>query len=193
MEASSKLLFAENGKSSKSEEEVIPIDILTDEIIGLLEQPSQYWRIIGNRSFEMLSSLVQESTVNLIISVRCGYSTLGSLITNYTEQQLEINHAEDVQDDDEEDNDEDAGNSDNLSSADDGNEDDDITQKANTGPKPDDEASESDEESDNESSEEELMDDDQMMQIDEQLATVFRTRIEEKRGKSKYSITGVFI
>ena len=42
---------------------------------------------------------------------------------------------------------------------------------------------ESDEETDSESSEEELMDDDQMMQIDEQLASVFRSRIEEKRGK----------
>lgn len=42
---------------------------------------------------------------------------------------------------------------------------------------------ESDDESDSESSSEELLDDDQMMQIDEQLAAVFRSRVEEKRGK----------
>lgn len=68
--ASSELILTEDSKKSKKDEdEAIPIDVLTDEIIGLLEQSSHYWRTIGNRTFEMLSSLVQETTINLIISV----------------------------------------------------------------------------------------------------------------------------
>jgi hypothetical protein len=47
-----------------------PIDILVDSIIGLLEQSSAYLRSVGNQAFSLLSSAIQESTIDLILTVR---------------------------------------------------------------------------------------------------------------------------
>lgn len=63
------------GKEQKStidaEPEVksAPVDILVDIVIGLLEQSTSYTRVVANQVFSMLTGLVQESTIELIVTV----------------------------------------------------------------------------------------------------------------------------
>ena len=49
-----------------------PIDVLVDVIIGFLEKGTAYMRAAGNQSFSLLSGSVEDSTINLILSVRGG-------------------------------------------------------------------------------------------------------------------------
>lgn len=53
-----------------------PVDVLVDTIIGFLEKSTAYMRTVGNQVFALLSSSVQESTIDLIISVRLYCYTL---------------------------------------------------------------------------------------------------------------------
>jgi DNA polymerase phi len=46
-----------------------PIDVLVDVIIGCLEKGTAFMRVVGNRSFSLLSSAVKDTTINLILSV----------------------------------------------------------------------------------------------------------------------------
>ena len=51
------------------EDEPSPIDILVDVIIGFLEHASTFTRSVANESFSRVTSAIQESTVDLILSV----------------------------------------------------------------------------------------------------------------------------
>ena len=46
-----------------------PIDVLVDVIIGCLEKGTAFMRAVGNRSFSLLSGMVNYSTIDLILSV----------------------------------------------------------------------------------------------------------------------------
>lgn len=46
-----------------------PIDVLVDTIIGFLEKSTAYMRAVSNQVFQMLSGEVQESTMDLILTV----------------------------------------------------------------------------------------------------------------------------
>ena len=52
------------------DDDLQPIDVLTDVIIGFLEASTAYMRTIANQAFGYLSSLVKASTVDLLIAVR---------------------------------------------------------------------------------------------------------------------------
>jgi DNA polymerase phi len=52
-----------------SEDEPSPIDILVDVIIGFLENANAFTRSVANESFSRVTSAVQGSTVDLILSV----------------------------------------------------------------------------------------------------------------------------
>lgn len=54
----------------EGDEEVEPIDILTDVIIGFLEASTSYMRTIANQVFGCLSPLVKQSTIDLLVAVR---------------------------------------------------------------------------------------------------------------------------
>jgi DNA polymerase phi len=47
-----------------------PVDILVDTIIGYLEKSTAYMRVVGNQVFELLSGVIQSSTMDLILTVR---------------------------------------------------------------------------------------------------------------------------
>lgn len=47
-----------------------PVDIFVDIVIGFLEKSTSYLRAVGNQVFSLLTSAIQESTVDLILTVR---------------------------------------------------------------------------------------------------------------------------
>ncbi|KAK0210612.1 DNA polymerase phi-domain-containing protein [Desarmillaria ectypa] len=176
-------LFPRNkiGKKSKKaaakvddddEEAPEPIDGLIDIIIGLLEKPTVYLRTIANHAFASLSSLVKESSIDLIL-------------TQLESRDLNAEASEDSNED--EDMSEDEGDEDQSESA--------------SEEQSDDEAREDDAEEDvddelrsrilealkmngvepvtgDTDDDEMLMDDDQMLALDGQLAEVFKTRMQ---------------
>ncbi len=46
-----------------------PVDIMVDTIIGFLEKSTAYMRAVGNQVFALISSSVQASTIDLILTV----------------------------------------------------------------------------------------------------------------------------
>lgn len=71
--ATSKMFSSEKtSKKSKSEppeDEPPPIDVLVDAIIGFLEKANAFTRSVANESFSRVTSAVQGSTIDLILSV----------------------------------------------------------------------------------------------------------------------------
>jgi DNA polymerase phi len=57
-------------KSKDVESLYAPVDIFVDIVIGFLEKSTSYLRAVGNQVFSLLSSVIQESTVDLILTVR---------------------------------------------------------------------------------------------------------------------------
>lgn len=55
--------------SNNAESASEPIDILVDSIIGFMEQSTAYLRSVGNLAFSLLSGTVQETTIDLILTV----------------------------------------------------------------------------------------------------------------------------
>lgn len=53
----------------KSVEDIKPIDLLVDDLIGYLEKSSAFMRVVANRVFEAFSGEVEESTVHLLLAV----------------------------------------------------------------------------------------------------------------------------
>ncbi|KAE9400753.1 hypothetical protein BT96DRAFT_857021 [Gymnopus androsaceus JB14] len=159
-----------------------PIDVLVDTIIGFMEKSTAYMRTVGNQVFSLISGEVKSSTIDLILT------------------QLETRdptaEESDMDDDDEDDEDDDeAGMVDEKDEASSSDEDEDDADEGDDSNEEDvdeelrqkilealsvngiEAANEDDDES-----EEEFMDDDQMMAIDEQLAEVFRSRVNEKKA-----------
>lgn len=59
-----------------------PVDVFVDTIIGFLEKSTAYMRTVGNQVFALLSGAVQESTIDLIVTVRLLYSLTNENTTN---------------------------------------------------------------------------------------------------------------
>ncbi|KAG6841689.1 hypothetical protein C0991_008327 [Blastosporella zonata] len=166
--------------ASEEQPQPEPVDVFVDTIIGFLEKSTAYMRTVGNQVFGLLSSAVQESTIDLIVTQleRRDPAELLEGEDDDEEMDVEDAHAHTVNGTGEEKSDEsddDAAEDDEDSN--DEEEDVELRRKieealrvngieAATG--------ETDEEED-------LMDDDQMMAIDEQLAAVFRSRANEKK------------
>ncbi len=53
----------------KEKELPAPVDVLVDTLIGFLEKGTAYLRAAANQAFSLLSSSVQESTIDLILTV----------------------------------------------------------------------------------------------------------------------------
>ncbi|KAJ2925203.1 hypothetical protein H1R20_g11861, partial [Candolleomyces eurysporus] len=184
----------------EGEEEIEPIDLLADVIIGFLEASTSYLRTIANQAFGYLAALVKESTVDLLVSQleRRTPAELAESDEENEDVEMDDEEEEDDDDDDEdaeaeaagtggEDDDDDESSSDeSFGEIDLGNDDEDeeidleLRNKIEEalrvhGIKP---ATEEDDEEEDE----ELMDDDQMMAIDAQLAQVFQARANEKKG-----------
>ncbi|KAI0668533.1 DNA polymerase phi-domain-containing protein [Trametes maxima] len=193
IDGASRLFPAESKKGKKSRKSMgedkgkekelpAPIDVLVDTVIGFLEKGTAYMRAVANQVFSLLSSSVQESTIDLILTQ----------LERRDPEELMAEEDEDVDMDDDEEQEEEVGDDESSSSSspdDEDDEDDEGDEEANlelrrkieealrvngisaaTG--------DSDEES-----EEELMDDDQMLAIDEQLAAAFRARAGEKGSR----------
>ena len=70
-------MFASNRKKSSQqspsdgdvEEDVQPVDVLVDSIIGMLEQSTAYLRAVANQVFTLLSSSAKGTTIDLILRV----------------------------------------------------------------------------------------------------------------------------
>lgn len=168
-----------------------PIGVVVDTLIGYLEKSTAYLRAIANQVFGLLTSSIDKDTVDLILSV----SDLSCHIDepDFEEwQQLERRDPAHREDDEDEVDDvindlEDGAESTEASSSaghdsedsEDVEDDPELRRKIEEALRINgiqavkhDEASESDAASSNE----ELMDDDQMMQLDEHLAEIFRSR-----------------
>lgn len=159
-----------------------PVDILVDTIIGFLEKSTAYLRTVGYQVFSLLSGSVKDTTIDLILAQ----------LERRDPSQLAEDDDEDMEDHEivnegEEDNDESASDDEDEASPDDDSGDD------SDGNEVDLELRNKIEEAlringiepatgETDSEDEELMDDDQMMAIDEQLAQVFRSRTNEKKG-----------
>jgi DNA polymerase phi len=68
-----------SGKSAANFEESAPepIDVFVDTIIGFLEKSTAYMRTVGNQVFALMSGAVQESTIDLIVTVSFRLSRRG--------------------------------------------------------------------------------------------------------------------
>ena len=72
-------------KSEGAEGEPEPVDVLVDTVIGFLDQATAYMRAVANQVFALLSSSVQESTIDLILAVSATTSPLIYLVnTRFT-------------------------------------------------------------------------------------------------------------
>ncbi|KAF9533445.1 DNA polymerase phi-domain-containing protein [Crepidotus variabilis] len=164
------------------DEQLEPIDLFVDVIIGFLEKGTAYLRTVGNQAFSLLSQSVKESTIELIVT---------QLERRDPSQLLED------EDEDEETGDDNASTSsrsdDEASGSNSGSEDESVADSNGAEEEADLELRNKIEEAlringvepatgETDSEEEVLMDDDQMMAIDEQLAQVFRSRANEKRS-----------
>ncbi|KAJ3512520.1 hypothetical protein NLJ89_g3472 [Agrocybe chaxingu] len=191
IDGASRLLLTDDKKKKEKkdkktepgeDEELEPVDLLVDTIIGFLEKSTSYMRTVSNQVFSLLAGSVKESTVDLILTQL--------EVRDPSQPEDEDEDMEDLDEDGDDDDDDDSSDSDEESEAGDGddsgndsNEDEaDLELRSRieealrvNGIEPS--TGETD-------SEEELMDDDQMMAVDEQLAQVFRSRASEKTGKN---------
>ncbi|KAF7363316.1 hypothetical protein MSAN_00987000 [Mycena sanguinolenta] len=153
-----------------------PIDIMVDAIIGFLEKSTAFLRAVGNQVFSLISSSVQASTIDLILS-QLERRNPSELAQDHDDSEAEESEGEEHSDSDS--SSDDAEMSDNESS--DGEVDPELRSKIAEALRVNgvDVAS-----GDEDDSDEELMDDDQMLAVDEQLAQVFRLRESERKGKN---------
>ncbi|KAJ3923602.1 DNA polymerase phi-domain-containing protein [Lentinula edodes] len=161
-----------------------PIDAIVDTIIGFMEKSTAYMRTIGNQVFSLISGQVKSSTIDLVLT------QLETRDPTAEDEEMDEVEVEDNEDEDKSANGEDA--EDGSQSSDDDEEDDENEDSDNE--EVDEELRQrilealavngikAANEEDEDSEEEEYMDDDQMMAIDEHLAEVFRSRVNEKKA-----------
>ncbi|KAH8117507.1 DNA polymerase phi-domain-containing protein [Phellopilus nigrolimitatus] len=190
VEASTKLFVPTKEKKKKKKQqdgedgdERAPIDLIVDIIIGLLEQSTSFTRMIANQSFAMLSPLATDSTIDLILAQLERRDPGEENVDEDEETDEEESKADSEDDDDDDDKPESADEDEDEDNEEEGAEElRKVLQAAMSTISAKEAAIEGDE-SDG-SSDDASMDDEQMMQIDEKLAEVFRTRTEErKKGK----------
>ncbi|KAL1715196.1 DNA polymerase phi-domain-containing protein [Schizophyllum commune] len=156
-------------------EEPPVVDVLVDVIIGFLEKGNAYLRACGNKAFALLTAVVQESTVDLILT----QLERRDPTADHDDDDMEVD--EEGDEEEEEDEDEESEAEEDEEDSDEDDEDDaeaaELRKKIEdalrvNGIEP---ANEEDDE------DEDLMDDDQMMVIDEQLTEVFKASASGKK------------
>ncbi|QRW27168.1 DNA polymerase phi subunit [Rhizoctonia solani] len=183
LDATEKLFNLSKEVKSSEEDEHSPIDLLIDVIIGMLEKSSAFGKSVATQAFGLLSGRVESTTIDLILLQL---------------EQRDVNESENGEDEDEaaeavdemaeaeEDDEDEKSEDDSGSDSDDDSTDGDENEELEVDPEFRKQVAEAlrvngmaiaedeDEDSDSDSEEEVLLDDDQMMQLDEQLAKVFR-------------------
>ncbi|GAB1517408.1 DNA-directed DNA polymerase [Rhizoctonia solani] len=183
LDATEKLFNLSKEVKSSEEDEHSPIDLLIDVIIGMLEKSSAFGKSVATQAFGLLSGRVESTTIDLILLQL---------------EQRDVNESENGEDEDEaaeavdemaeaeEDDEDEKSEDDSDSDSDDDSTDGDENEELEVDPEFRKQVAEAlrvngmaiaedeDEDSDSDSEEEVLLDDDQMMQLDEQLAKVFR-------------------
>ncbi|KAH0827009.1 DNA polymerase phi-domain-containing protein [Lanmaoa asiatica] len=190
LEATSKIFSSEKTpkKSKKSKSQTTPpsedepssIDVLADVIIGFLEKACAFTRSVANESFSRVTSAVQGSTVDLILSQleRRHPSDLvdkDEKMSSGSDDDNDGSDSEDEEDEEESLEEVDSGESDSEEGEDEAA--DQVRQKIEDALKA------SGVDVGEEDSDEELMDDEQMMALDDTLAEIFRTRTNERKSK----------
>ncbi|KAI0713431.1 DNA polymerase phi-domain-containing protein [Earliella scabrosa] len=166
-------------EKGKGKELPAPVDVLVDTVIGFLEKGTAYLRAAANQAFSLLSGSVQESTVDLVLTL---------MADEDEDEDVDMEDVEDVEDDEDGEADGDEASSSSSSVEVDEDDEDDVDEAADLELRHKIEEalrvngiSAATGDSDDES-EEDLMDDDQMLAIDSQLAAAFKARAAEKRG-----------
>ncbi|KAK7014985.1 DNA polymerase phi-domain-containing protein [Favolaschia claudopus] len=187
VDASIRMFFSTKKKGKKSQKAAEdstdpppePIDIMVDTIIGFLEKSTSYMRNLGNQVFFLLSSSVQASTVDLVLT------QLERRDPAELAQDNDDSEEEDYGDEDGSHSDSDSDSSENLDDgSSDGEVDPELRRKIAEALRVNGaDAASQDEDGDDDASEEELMDDEQMLAVDDQLAQIFRMR--ENASKSR--------
>ncbi|KAL1709805.1 DNA polymerase phi-domain-containing protein, partial [Schizophyllum commune] len=162
--------------AAQDAEEPPVVDVLVDVIIGFLEKGNAYLRACGNKAFALLTGVVQESTIDLILT----QLERRDPTADHDDDDMEVDEEGD-EDEEEEDEDEESEADEDEEDSDEDDEDDaeaaELRKKIEdalrvNGIEP---ANEEDDEDDD------LMDDDQMMAIDEQLTEVFKASASGKK------------
>ncbi|KAJ7751995.1 DNA polymerase phi-domain-containing protein [Mycena metata] len=187
LDASARMFFPSKKSKGKKAQKVgeeteeaplEPVDIMVDAIIGFLEKSTAYMRTVGNQVFSLISSSVQASTIDLILT-QLERRNPGELALD--------DESEDERSGDDDDSGSDSGSDSSEDIGDessDGEVDLELRRKIEEALRVNGiHAATGDGDSDD-GSEEELMDDEQMLAVDEQLAQVFRLREGEKKGKN---------
>ncbi|KAJ3991119.1 DNA polymerase phi-domain-containing protein [Lentinula boryana] len=153
-----------------------PIDVIVDTIIGFMEKSTAYMRIVGNQVFSLISDQVKSSTIDLILTQ---LETRDPTTEESSNEEMDEDEEDEGEDNDNVVSDSSSDDSDEEEDNDDVEVDEELRQKILEALSVNgiDAANEDDGESD-----EEYMDDDQMMAIDEHLAEIFRSRVNEKKA-----------
>ncbi|KAJ7172623.1 DNA polymerase phi-domain-containing protein [Mycena filopes] len=186
LDASTRMFFpSKKGKGKKAqtageepqETPLEPVDIMVDAIIGFLEKSTAYMRAVGNQVFSLISSSVQASTIDLILT-QLERRNPGELAHDESEE-------EGSGDDDDSGSDSGSDSSENMGDeSSDGEVDLELRRKIEEALRVNGMAAATGDGDSEDDSDEELMDDEQMLAVDEQLAQVFRLREGEKKGKN---------
>ncbi|KAF7304662.1 hypothetical protein MKEN_01180100 [Mycena kentingensis (nom. inval.)] len=169
----------EADKADAQAEQPEPVDIFVDTIIGFLEKSTAFLRVVGNQVFALISSSLQASTIDLILS-QLERKTPDELIHDEEDEEAEGEEIEDGDDADSESESE----IEIDEESDDGEVDPELRRKIEEALRVNGVGVDSGEDGSEGESDEELMDDEQMLAVDEQLAQVFKMREGGKRGKN---------
>ncbi|KAF5365721.1 hypothetical protein D9758_003270 [Tetrapyrgos nigripes] len=162
--------------AESSEDVPEPVDMLVDIIIGFMEKSTAYLRTIGKHVFSSLCGAAKDSTIELILTQ-----------LENRDPTVEDNENDDAASIEDGEEDEEGVNDDSSESDDDDEDDEDD----DSDEEPDEElrnkimealAVNGIEAAEDDDSDEDVMDDEQMMAIDEQLAEVFRSRMNERKN-----------
>ncbi|KAJ3735465.1 DNA polymerase phi-domain-containing protein [Lentinula guzmanii] len=164
---------------SEDEDGPEPIDVIVDTIIGFMEKSTAYMRIVGNQVFSLISDQVKSSTIDLILTQ---LETRDPTTEESSNEEMDEDEKDEGEDNDNVVSDSSSSSGDESDEEEDNDDvevDEELRQKILEALSVNgiDAANEDDDESD-----EQYMDDDQMMAIDEHLAEIFRSRVNEKKA-----------
>jgi DNA polymerase phi len=175
-------------------EDLDPMDLLVDVLIGFMERSSAQLRALATQVFGMLSGEATESTIDLLLAqieqrpveaddeADDEDADKAELYDDYAAGEGGLSAEESSEDEDEDLDEEDAT----------AEVDPELRRRiaealqvngAAAEPKEDEEEEDREEEEDEDSEDELLMDDDQMLALDDKLAEIFKSQVQAKKGK----------
>lgn len=161
-------------------EDLDPIDLLVDVLIGFLERASSQLRALASQVFGMLSGEVTESTVDLLLA----QLESRPVTAEEEDELLEEGADDDEENDDEEEEEEDDSEEEEDEEDDSGDVDPELRKRIAEALQVNGaDAAEAEGGEDSDSEDELLMDDDQMLALDDKLAEIFKSQVMGKKGK----------